>query len=354
MIGLKKNSFLLHIFAWLIYASVFFFLNLEVTSLSEAGRVFTRLLSIIPIQVAVFYFNANFLMPRYFERNKFWTYAGFVIIILVVVTLSNYFLFQLEKSINPEIAYRARPTGLKPGKSIFYGRFFINGFIILSVLFVSTVFRTIKVKREKERREAQIKSEKLQADIQFLKEQINPHFLFNALNNIYSLAILKKEQAPEAIHKLSEILRYVIYESNTDQVPLSKEVKYLKNYISLQQLRDEELSRVRIEISGDMEGKLIAPMILIPFVENSFKHSNLENDPDGKINIQLNLKNNRMSFFCENTVPKVEISKGNTGGIGHENVKKRIELIYGKKHRLEIFEGKGIYTVNLILKLDED
>ncbi len=176
----------------------------------------------------------------------------------------------------------------------------------------------------KEQESALLKSEHLNW-LKFLKSQINPHFLFNTLNNIYTLSMLKSDQTPDMILKLSNMLRYILYEcSDKDKVPIAKEVAYIRNYIDLQLLKDSEIKNIHFE-EGIKDNVAIAPMLLIPFIENSFKHSRIEDTEKGWINIKLSCNRKEIFFSCENSLPAVEYKKDKTGGIGIENARRRLE-----------------------------
>jgi LytS/YehU family sensor histidine kinase len=199
-----------------------------------------------------------------------------------------------------------------------------------------------------EKVKSRLENEKLIAELAFLKSQINPHFLFNSLNNIYSLAYQKAEKTPEAILKLSEIMRYMLYESNVDKVALSDEIRYLQNYIELQKLRFKDHIHIKFEIIGDLFGLKITPLILISFVENAFKHG-IATDIDVPISITLNLSQGKLFFQVVNK--KSEMNKDMTGGIGLSNVKRRLELLYKGQYNLNIDDKNDIYRCELNLNL---
>ena len=193
-----------------------------------------------------------------------------------------------------------------------------------------------------------LENEKLVSELAFLKSQINPHFLFNSLNNIYSLAYQKSEKTPEAILKLSEIMRYMLYESNENKVPLLEEIRYLKNYIELQKLRFKDKAYINFEVDEDIQDQKITPLILISFVENAFKHG-VATDKENPITIVLNVSTNKLFFQVLNR--KNTQNKDETGGIGLQNVKRRLDLLYKGQYRLHIQDDKDIYSCELYLNL---
>jgi LytS/YehU family sensor histidine kinase len=174
--------------------------------------------------------------------------------------------------------------------------------------------------------------------------------MFNALNNIYALSVQKNEQTPEAVMKLSQMMRYVLYESNVETVPVKREWEYIENYIDVQLLKFENQVNVGRQAEITEEAK-IAPMLLLPFVENAFKHSNIEVDESAAIEIVLNVKDGRLQFTVENTLPRTEVSKDAIGGIGLENVKRRLAYIYPDQHELDISKGPDKFKVTLKIKL---
>ena len=201
----------------------------------------------------------------------------------------------------------------------------------------------------------QIKTElinqNLASELALLRSQVNPHFLFNTLNNIYSLVYTKSDLAPEAMTKLSDIMRYMLYEANTEKVPLSKEADYLKSYIELLQLRLSKPDFIELTISGGTVDKPIVPMLLIPFVENAYKHCNKKSVSPG-IRIFLNVDKDLLTFRVINSIKKdMESKEYPEGGIGLKNIKRRLELLYPEKHTLKISEDSDVYSVELCIKL---
>jgi LytS/YehU family sensor histidine kinase len=199
-----------------------------------------------------------------------------------------------------------------------------------------------------------LKSELIQqnqaSELALLRSQVNPHFLFNTLNNIYSLVYQKSEDAPAALMKLSSIMRYMLYDANTDKVLLEKEIEYLQSFIELQKLRLRKQDCIELKITGPVNGRTIAPMLLIPFVENAFKHgSKLASGPN--IRIDLNIEPQRITFEVINPMKKNTISaKDATGGIGLNNIRRRLDLLYPGIYVLEIKDEENVYYVRLILE----
>lgn len=197
---------------------------------------------------------------------------------------------------------------------------------------------------------SKIEEEKKSMELKVLKNQLNPHFLFNTLNNLYALTLKKDDNAPEVISKLSEILDFVLYQCNEDFVSIENEIKLLKNYIGLEKLRYDE-SRLEISFLHNVDNSIkIIPLILLTFVENSFKHSVINETGKAKINIVLKTENNQVVFKVENSKPQNELAKPiDLQKIGLENVRKQLELLYPKKHLLIIDEDNKKFSLELIL-----
>jgi LytS/YehU family sensor histidine kinase len=189
------------------------------------------------------------------------------------------------------------------------------------------------------------------AQLKMLHYQINPHFLFNTLNNIYSLVYKKSEDAPEAVMKMSSIMRYMLYDATTDKVLLEKEIEYLKSFIELEKLRIRHKDFAELDISGNVEGRTIAPMLLIPFVENAFKHGVKSMGSPG-IWVTLQVDPDRICFEVVNYLRKNNLTAKDQGkGIGLTNVRRRLNLLYPGKHDLEISIDDEKYRVKLILMI---
>jgi LytS/YehU family sensor histidine kinase len=190
--------------------------------------------------------------------------------------------------------------------------------------------------------------ERQASEIALLRSQVNPHFLFNTLNNIYSLVYNKSEEAPEAVMKLSSIMRYMLYDSNTDVVALNKEIEYLNSFIELQQLRIMQKDFVQIKVTGSMENRTIAPMLLIPFVENAFKHGEKNHSPG--IIIHLNIKPDKLIFTVENNIKAInQTPPEESGGFGLENIKRRLGLLYPDKHELTLNKSEDKFKIELTI-----
>lgn len=224
----------------------------------------------------------------------------------------------------------------------------VSFFIFLLIIALSTTMEIMQQWQMTEQRASRAEADKASAELSFLKAQINPHFLFNTLNNIYTLAVMKDDNAPDSIMKLSNIMRYVTDDATEDFVPLQSEVACINDYIELQRLRLGEKTRVDMDISGEIENKKIPPLVLMTFVENVFKYGISKHHPS-TIVIKLTGDQTGISFFCQNRIFP-EKDKKHRVGIGLNNTKQRLDYLYPGKHILDINTEHQMYTVKLMLQ----
>jgi LytS/YehU family sensor histidine kinase len=241
---------------------------------------------------------------------------------------------------------------LKPGEELIVDRMWWFNSLRLVIIYgiYALLIRLAVGWFETQKLRTALKLERQAGELALLRSQINPHFLFNTLNNIYSLVYKKSEDAPEAVMKMSSIMRYMLYDATTDTVPLEKEVEYLKSFIELEKLRIRHPDFVEMTISGSMEGRTVPPMLLIPFVENAFKHGS-KNVASPGIRIDLSVSPGEIRFRVSNFLRKnVPAYTDPTGGIGLNNIRRRLNLLYPGKHDLEIKSDEEIYTILLIIR----
>jgi sensor histidine kinase YesM len=294
------------------------------------------LTNILPI--GFYYFNYYLLIPLLYLRKKTFAYILSVIGSLVVIILFSIICFYL---FNDHSGNTSRPMPPVFGHSIL---------LFVVVLFVSLGLRMNAEWKKTEEEKVKIEKEKLNAELSYLKAQVNPHFLFNTLNVIYTLATIKSEQTAEAVMKLSKLMRYVILDAHTPYVPLEKELSYVENFIELHRLRLANNNQIDFRISGNTEGLQISPFILIPFVENAIKHGTSTIEPM-MISIEITLLNNELQFTVKNNKLTTKSDMQNSTGVGIENTRKRLEMIYKKKHNLQINETAKTFEVKLNLFL---
>jgi two-component system LytT family sensor kinase len=228
--------------------------------------------------------------------------------------------------------------------------FFRNNVLIfiLNTIF-AMVFYFIRYTQQKELEQKEAELQSRSSELSFLRSQINPHFLFNNLNTIYSLVYHKSEQALPAISGLSELLRYMLYD-NSEKIELDQEIGYIEKYIALQQLRFENAVAMKMKVTGDVKGMKVPPLLLIPFVENAFKHGDVSESKEW-LWLEINITGGRLIFSCINT--KANKHRDFTGGIGIDNVRKRLELLFRGRHKLDVRDYEDQFTVKLELNNEE-
>lgn len=359
------KTVLVHLALWVGYFNL---LAWSFSSFDEWQAAAQRAMVMVGIHSVLFYLNADVLMPRLLERGRSIWYAlallfsmGLVLLFLVGPAQS---LLPEPRRWHPIDKFENRtPRMQKSGEddSVIRDqkvrkRRWIEprsfGILVSSTiaLFLSAIYFNVRNKKIKDQEWLQLQNESLEAEQKFLKSQINPHFLFNTLNNLYSLATMKSDKTAGAIQELSEILRYSIYDSQNQLVSLSKEVEYIQHYIKLQLLKDQGFEdKIAVEISGPIDQVQIPPMLLLPFVENAFKHGDLAASPAAFINVIVQATDHGVSFVCENSVGAENLSKDKTTGIGMKNVERRLELYYGNRYDLTIDQGNGKFKTILQL-----
>lgn len=361
--GIRKNAWITHATLWLSYFLLLVWFYSEMRSFEGT---LLRSLYIVSIQACIFYLNYYLLLPKLFENKKY-IYYGVAVVALIAVSLALFYWFDKMNfsSEFPRMGRGGRPGGWRGGHfrlerfderikmSIIHRHVLFNGFFIAVVLFISTILRNRVVSRRRENEAIRLRNQALEAESRMLKWQINPHFLFNTLNNIYYLSQVKSEKASGAVHRLSEMLRYVIYDCNENHVSLGQEIRYLESYIELQLMKEESGTKVNYDFTKLDPSLKIAPLLLISFVENSFKHSRIGESPEARIDIRLETQDNQMIFEAKNSIPPVAGKKDNIKGIGLENVRRRLMLLYRDRHHLFISEKEHTFEVKLIMELDD-
>jgi len=217
-----------------------------------------------------------------------------------------------------------------------------NLFFICVYLLYAVIFYLISLSFYKELQQKELLLQNRQGELSFLRSQVNPHFLFNSLNNIYALVYEGSPQALQAIAGLSELLRYMLYDAS-EKVPLDKELEYIKKYIDLQKLRFEHAIKTELQISGKTEGVQLPPLLLIPFIENAFKHGDFSMPGEG-FNAVVSCTANKLYFYCHNKKGRGEKDAG--GGIGLTNIKRRLDLLYPGRYVLDIHDDEDYFTIN--------
>lgn len=338
--GLQYSKFpvvLVHLLFW----AAFLFLPLVLFETFDERMRFVRHWGYQLILTALFfYLNYHVLIPKLLIKKKMRYYS----LALIGVLLSMIGLTVLLALLFEQSGFQAHCWGLNWHTVLIPVFPFVLGFAIS--IFIKMTNQWLMSERDKKI----LENEKLTAELGFLKSQVHPHFLFNTLNNICSLARKKSEKTETALIKLSEFMRYMMDESKEDKVSLSKEIEYLQNYIELQRLRFTEGVKIDFKVMGDPTPVLLEPMLLIPFVENAFKHG-IGIQEESEIWIDLIVTRDKLIFTVRNQIhPYLGENLPDEHGIGLRNVKRRLELLYPDSHDLTITDDNNIYKVILEIR----
>lgn len=349
----RKNRVWINVLFWSMLWMLIPLLN---TNIQNYPDTFARM-GVITVGVALLVLaNLLWLMPIFFFNKKYLLYIllGIVLIGFLDVAVSWIHQNLIDHMFTPsEELERLRRKFPKRDNRWFAMRHIAQAMPFIISFIGSTLFELVNYVHRKEKEAVQLKNEHLDTEMKFLRSQINPHFLFNSINNIYTLTVLKSDAAPENLLKLSGMLRYMLYECNADKVALKKEIEYIKNYIDLMLLKDSKGLNVETGIEKNPPNLMIAPLLLIPFIENAFKHSKIEDIEKNWIKIKLKTVGKHLFFETANSIPEGHFAKDKAGGIGLKNVKRRLEIMYPGKHQLIIDTNEDkIFKVNLEIELE--
>ena len=333
---------MIHIAFWTAYLSFFIIQSSLYYDDPRYVGIVGSLFITMWVDIAAAYFTVYYLLPKYLFKRKYW---GFAILFLLSAAVAIIFQRVLLVYVSHPLLWHDMEKTVYFWKiNPFYS--FVN---IYSVVGLFAAVKLFKLYFKNQQIKTELESKNKTSELALLRSQLNPHFLFNTLNNIDSLIVSNPEKASDAIIKLSEIMRFTLYDADNDRVTLEKEISFLENFIALQQLRLKNPFFVDFDIDGKCTGKSIAPMLFIPFVENAFKHGVKSVVAPG-IEIKLNCEGETMIFEVSNHFSSLEIqNKDETSGIGLVNTRKRLALLYPGKHKLNITQKDGIFMVVLII-----
>ena len=333
----KTEQILFHLLFWIIVVTYFawgfgFGVNYKASFLNASFY--------LPGFILIVYSLVYFLIPRYLINKKYIQFFAGLLVVLVICSGYSW-LIQLKLSAN----------------SAFPGYTMTTGRTILPFIHVAGIAISINLLNhwyQQKQKTTEVQKEKIAAELDLLKSQIHPHFLFNTLNNLYSYSLDNSEKVPEIILKLSNLLRFMIYESDVAYIPLDKEISLLRQYIELEQLRYSDRLDISFTINGDLSNKEIAPLLLLPFLENAFKHGISHQIDQCWISFDLRVSGSSLYFKLINSKDKDE-TYGFTeaSGLGLQNVKRRLELLYPGKYKLETLEKEEIFIVDLELQMEK-
>ncbi|WP_405382957.1 sensor histidine kinase [Maribacter sp. LLG6340-A2] len=301
-----------------------------------------------PIHMALSYFNVYFLMPVFVFNKRYleYTLAIFGSLVLMLIVKFNLTYYLIDTNVMPEASEVVNSITLNYAIVTMFGELYV-------VSFVTAIKITIDWLREHQKLH-ELETRQLTSELSFLRSQVSPHFFFNTLNNIYSLTLEKSNRAPEVVLKLSELMRYLLYAARKNKQDLQSEVELIQNYLDLEKIRFNDSLTINMNITGNLDNKRIAPMLLIPFVENSFKHGANKTIEPMTIDINIAVKENVLYFEMTNPIPKTPATNrlNEEGGIGLQNVKKRLELGYRPdEYELDITTTNSIFKVFLKLNV---
>ncbi|UYQ95173.1 histidine kinase [Chitinophaga horti] len=336
----KWVNIAMHCLAWIILFSLpyFFKPSMDKHPEREPNRLLWEMHYLLNniLLIGIFYLQAFVLVPHVIYKKKISLYILIVFSLLTgLVAIRWLFVTSL---------INANDFELKPN-------ILFSFFTLLFMLFGATTYIVIKEKMREDRIKSQTENETLKTELSFLRSQASPHFMFNVLNNMVALARKKSDQLEPSLIKLSSLMRYMLYETDEDKVPVEKEAEYLQSYIDLQRQRFGKNVHIDVNLDIDDGGYEIEPMLLIPFVENAFKHGT-GLIPEAHIEIKMEMKKNTLHFFVANRYDPRSIEvKDKTSGIGLTNVKRRLNLLYAAGHSLTIERGNERFAVSLKINL---
>jgi len=329
-----------HVCFWLLLFALWYYFRYQ----DYSSRLLAAKITLLKVADLAFmvYITNYFLVPQLLYKRKYFLF-GITFVAFVFAGSAGKMWIEGQMMHNPQLF------------NIFHGNFKIRFYdnVIPHFLLVITgaSFKLLIDYARSQRRLGEMAKEKAEAELNFLKSQINPHFLFNSLNSVYFLIDKENRHAREALHKFSDMLRYQLYECNGDKIPIEKEISYVRDYVALQKLRREAGDEVLFECSESVKGFLIEPLLLMPFVENSFKHlSHFSNGRKNLVKINADKGNGEFHFTVTNTIEYTS-TREPVGGIGLKNVKRRLELLYNGKHELQIKEEDHFFKIDLKIKI---
>jgi sensor histidine kinase YesM len=338
LVKVSQVRILQHLLFWAV--SFFVLLNFFNTSnkIEKIDIIYTAIFH-VSLVIGV-YLNLLILIPWFLKKNRYLLYLFLLIVVIAGTAGFNMLTF------NKLIDY------------ILPGYYFISYYEYADILKFVVVYigltTLLKLSKswfllmEADRKLMRAEKEKINNELLALRSQINPHFLFNSLNSIYSLALHQSGKTPAAILKISDLMRYMLYEANEDKVPLKNELQFLENYFELQKLRSDDRTEIKLNVAGEVKKQQIAPLLFLPFIENSFKHG-VKGDPEGGFTrVSINVNGEEVQLDVINNKGKIDkVEKGDFQGIGLQNARRRLELLYPQRHTLSINDLEDSFEVKL-------
>lgn len=328
-----------HTMGWLAFFALLVAAQLRTADIGLANALINELIN-IAFYIVLVYFNLLYLFPNYLRKGSYVLYLGLLLIAAAILTPIKLLAKYIFLGLPPE-------TVLDNMLTYYFSTFLVAG--------LSTVAKMMTDWFRQNRESQELANETMQSELRFLKSQINPHFLFNTLNSLYALTLKKSDAAPDIVIKLSEMMRYMLYECNEKWVPLKKEIAYIKNYLDLERLRQQKDVEISFSIKGQVVDQEVAPLLFMNFLENSFKHGLNSNITQGYVRIHMEVNQENVHFQIENSKGSAMLTTPDharpSGGIGLVNARRRLALIYPEQHQLGVQETPNSYTVQLKIQL---
>ncbi len=339
---MKRKTLLWHIVFWIVYMAIFTFV--EGGYQNNFDEAFALEASYLPSRLLLVYFNYFMLLPRFLLKRKIEKYIGYTLItIIIATTIQRVLSFYL---INPLIF-----PDWEQGVFLQAYRIAQAGMIITSPM-IFLIGMTVVIRwAGSEKKIQQLAREKVETELKYLRNQVNPHFFFNTLNNLYGLAQEKSDKTPEVVLKLSELMSYMLYETNKPLIQLGREIDYIRNYIALEEQRYEDRFSCNLSIKGEVNKVKVPPVLMLPFVENAFKHGINKESEGAWMNIDLRVEKEKLYFVVENSLAAQKKVDTQKGGLGIKNVERRLELLYPNGHTLNHGPGSDKYRIELMIDL---
>lgn len=331
---------LVHACYWLLVTGFFLYEKRYLIYKASLNYFAICVIGRIALLIVIAYLNLHYFLPKYLLKRRYAAYFGLVLLsilcYLLIQCLFDYYLY----------GYVIGPMR----NSNWIESLSYNFFSTLWYLALMVALKLSLDWYEQQRILQKIALEKLNAEVNFLRSQVNPHFLFNVLNNLYALTLKKSDLAPEVVLKLSEMMEYMLYDSDDSTVSLDKEISYLHNYIELERIRYDHNPDISLEVAGNPDGKEIAPLLLLPLVENAFKHGVSKKSEKGWLHGKIRVGPSALEVTIENSKSNMQGKEGK-GGIGLANLRKRLELLYPARHSLRVEDRQERFSVFMEINL---
>lgn len=331
-----KTSTFYHIIFWVSIASSFFVDIIEYFSYDIIAFSISILIRLI-LLFCLIYGNLYVLIPYLFNKKKYVYYW----LTLILLTLAFAILYKAVYFKTTDIVFDIPQQG----------RYILNILLAIRFLFISYLFVFLKGWFDQEKKMNEMQIIQLGTELKYLRAQINPHFLFNTLNNIYGLAIIKSNKTPEAVIRLSEMMDYMLYDNNEEKVPLKKDIENLINYIELERIRQGNDAKIEFNIIGEPNDLKITPLLLLPLLENAFKHGINKEPINAFLSATIEIKQNSLIFSIANNKVSTPTEMTTNHSIGLDNLRKRLTLYYPDKNTIIINDTNKTFEVTLTIIL---